>query len=124
MAYSFDITTNNLSGLNSVQTTLGGTQYVKTVQQNNAGQWVQVVLQLSQGVLIPLLQTVFPYGIKPNLYDSVNLGNGQVLGQFQQYGSGVGSGTTSGNDNTLIIVLLAVGVLIFGRTFFSDKGKN
>lgn len=115
----FTITTNNLSGTNSVQTTLGTTQYVKTVQQDSNGNWVQVVLQLSQGVLVPILQTIFPYGVKPNLYDSVTLQNGQTLGQFQQYGTGTGTG--SGTDNTMIIVLLVVGILIFGRSFLKGN---
>ncbi len=120
MAYPFTVTTNNLSGTNSVQSTAGGTTYVKTVQQDMSGQWVQVVLQLSQGVLIPILQTVFPYGVKPNLYDGVQLQNGQTLGQFQPYGSNIPP-AGSGTDNTLIVVLLVVGVLVFGRSFFKQN---
>lgn len=121
MAFPFSITTNNLSGTNSVETTLGGTKYVKTLQQDvSTGQWVQVVLQLSQGVLVPVLQTLFPVGIKPNLYDSIQLGNGQTLGQFNPYGT-TGTGTGTGTDNTFIVVLLAVAVLIFGRSFLKQK---
>jgi len=122
MANIFEINTNNLSGLNTVETMYGGTQYVKTLQQNDSGQWVQVVLQITNGVLVPILQTLFPYGVKPSLYDPVTLTNGQTLGQFQQYGTGAGAG--SGNDNTLIVILLIVGVLIFSRGFFADKKRD
>lgn len=106
---TFQLNTNNLSGTNTVQAMYNGTQYVKTVQQDSNGNWVQIVLQLTQGALIPILKTVFPYGVKPNLYDSVQLGNGQVLGQFSPYGGNTGGGT----DNTMLLVLLVVGILLF-----------
>lgn len=96
-----------------------GKVYIKTATQNANGQWVQTVSTITNGVLIPLLNALFPNGVTPNQYGNTTLPNGATIGGFQEVGGGDTGGGSGDNNNTLLIA--GVGVAAVAAIFLTRK---
>lgn len=95
-----------------------GKVYVKYATQDaKTGQWVQNVQQVVNGVLVPVLQVLFPNGVTPNNGAGTTLPNGQVLGNFQPVQTG--SGVTTGNNT-----LLFAGIGVAAVALLMKNNKN
>lgn len=96
-----------------------GKVYIKTATQNANGQWVQTVSTLANGVLIPLLNALFPNGVNPNQYGSTILPNGQTIGGFQDVTNG--GGTTGGGNSDTTTTLLIAGAAVAAGFFLKGS---
>lgn len=118
------------SGLNVANTTIpalpqgatyatgsDGKVYIKYATQNANGQWVQTVSTLTNGVLIPLIQALFPNGVTPSQYSNTTLPNGATISGFQE----VGGADTGGINNNNTLLIAGVGVAAVAAIFLSRK---
>lgn len=116
------VNTPNIPALPAGSTYAVGTDgkvYIKTATQNASGQWIQTVSTLANGVLIPILNALFPNGVTPNNYGSTILANGQTIGGFQSVTPVAGSSTN--NTNTLLIAGAAVAAGFFLKGSLSKQ---